>query len=53
VQDTALTALYQTTDGKMDELHALRDQAGADLVCLALNRVDFASTVSRSSSIRR
>ncbi len=44
VQDTALTALYTTSDGKMDELHALRDQVGADLVCLALNRVDFAST---------
>jgi hypothetical protein len=44
VQDTALTALYSTNDGKMDELHALRDQVGADLVCLALNRVDFAST---------
>jgi hypothetical protein len=44
VQDAALTALYLTADGKMDELHPLRDQAGADLVCLALNRVDFAST---------
>jgi len=44
VQDTALTALYLPTDGKMDELHALRDQSGADLVCLALNRADFAST---------
>ncbi len=44
VQDNALTALFQTTDGQMDELHALRDQSGADLVCLALNRSDFAST---------
>ncbi len=44
VQDTALTALYTTDDGKMDELHPLRDQLGADLVCLALARVDFAST---------
>lgn len=44
VQDTALTALYQTADGKMDELHTLRDLVGADLVCLALNRADFAST---------
>ena len=44
VQDAALTALYRTTDGQMDELQSLRDQVGADLVCLALNRVDFAST---------
>ena len=44
VQDAALTALYTTADGKMDELHAIRDQVGADLVCLALNRADFAST---------
>ncbi len=44
VQDTALTALYKTDDGQMDELHALRDAAGADLVCLALNRADFASS---------
>jgi hypothetical protein len=44
VQDAALSALYTTADGQMDELHALRDQVGADLVCLALNRADFAST---------
>lgn len=44
VQDDALTALYKEDDGKMDEIHALRDAAGADIVCLALNRVDFAST---------
>ncbi len=44
VQDAALTALFQGTDGKMDELHALRDQSGADLVCLALSRADFGST---------
>lgn len=44
VQDEALTALQSTTDGQMDELHALRDQCGADLVCLALNRNDFASS---------
>jgi peptidyl-Asp metalloendopeptidase len=30
----ALTALRSTTDGKMDEVHALRDQHGADLVAL-------------------
>lgn len=44
VQDDALTALYLDNDGKMDELHALRDQAGADVVCLALQRRDSASS---------
>lgn len=44
VQDEALTALQSLTDGKMDELHALRDECGADIVCLALNRADFASS---------
>ncbi|MCX6955699.1 MAG: M12 family metallo-peptidase [Verrucomicrobia bacterium] len=44
VQDEALTALQSATDGKMDELHALRDQCGADLVCLVLARRDFASS---------
>ena len=44
VQDDALTALYKEDDGQMDEIHALRDAAGADVVCLALNRSDFAST---------
>ena len=44
VQDDALTALYLKDDGKMDEIHALRDAAGADIVCLALNRADFSST---------
>jgi hypothetical protein len=43
VQDDALTALYKTSDGKMDEIHALRDQVGADVVCLVLNRSDVAS----------
>lgn len=32
--DETLTALQSTSDGKMDEIHALRDQTGADLVCL-------------------
>ena len=40
VQDDALTALYKTDDGKMDEIHAVRDRVGADVVCLALNRRD-------------
>ncbi len=44
VQDDALTALYRTDDGKMDEIHALRDAAGADTVCLVLNRHDDASS---------
>jgi hypothetical protein len=44
VQDDALTALYQETDGRMDEIHRLRDEAGADIVCLALNRADSASS---------
>ncbi len=44
VQDDALTAVQSSTDGKMDELHALRDQCGADLVCLTLNRADFVSS---------
>ncbi len=44
VQDEALTALQSVNDGLMDEIHALRDQAGADIVCLALQRPDFASS---------
>jgi hypothetical protein len=43
VQDDALTALYSVDDRKMDEIHAVRDAAGADVVCLALNRNDTAS----------
>lgn len=44
VQDDALTALYQENDGKMDEIHQLRDEAGADIVCLALSRADSVSS---------
>ena len=44
VQDDALTALYQENDGSMDEIHAWRDAAGADVVCLALGRADSASS---------
>ena len=44
VQDDALTALYKTDDGKMDEIHALRDAAGADIVCLSLGRRDSVSS---------
>lgn len=42
-QSDALTALRSTTDGKMDEIHALRDQSGADLTCLILQRADTTS----------
>ncbi|MDP3070534.1 MAG: zinc-dependent metalloprotease family protein [Opitutaceae bacterium] len=44
VQDDALTALQAEADGHMDEIHALRDAVGADFVCLALARRDFASS---------
>lgn len=44
VQDDALTALHLEDDGRMDEIHALRDRVGADVVCLALGRPDFASS---------
>ncbi len=44
VQDDALTALFGLTDGAMDEIHAARDAAGADVVCLALQRADFSSS---------
>ncbi|HEU5080243.1 MAG TPA: M12 family metallo-peptidase [Opitutaceae bacterium] len=43
VQDDALTRLADESDGYMDNIHDLRDQLGADLVCLALNRRDSAS----------
>jgi len=44
VQDDALTALYKTDDRQIDEIHALRDAVGADIVCLALGRRDSASS---------
>ena len=37
---TALEALRKTSDGVMDEIHAMRDEAGADFVCLAVKRYD-------------
>lgn len=37
-QDAMLTAVAKTDDGRMDEIHAIRDAAGADLVCLIQNR---------------
>lgn len=43
VQNDALTALSTPNDGKMDEVQALRDQVGADVVFLALNRADQSS----------
>ena len=42
-QSTMLTNLRQTTDGFVDEIHALRDQVGADLVCLTQWRFDASS----------
>jgi hypothetical protein len=44
VQDEALTALYRPADGKMDEVHAARDAAGGDVVCLVLQRNDAVSS---------
>lgn len=44
-QSNALTALRQTTDGRMDEIHALRDASGADMVCLIVNRQDTSGTI--------
>lgn len=44
VQDDALTALYKPADGKMDDVHAARDAAGADVVCLVLQRNDAVSS---------
>ncbi len=43
VQDEALTAVSKTDDARMDEIHAIRDQVGADIVCLALDRSDALS----------
>lgn len=44
VQDDALTALYRPEDGRMDNIHALRDESGADIVCLALQKRDAVSS---------
>lgn len=43
-QDDALTALYSDGDGVMDDIHAVRDAVGADIVCLALQRGDVSSS---------
>lgn len=42
-QSTMLDAVRKTTDGSMDEIHAVRDQVGADLVCLVQHRFDTTS----------
>lgn len=42
-QSTMLSRLRLTSDGFMDEIHALRDQVGADLVCLSEWRFDTAT----------
>lgn len=39
--NAALNALTNKTDGKMDELHALRNQYGADLVCLLIDNSEY------------
>lgn len=44
VQDDALTALQREGDNKMDDIHAARNAAGADVVCLTLHRADGASS---------
>lgn len=49
LQDDALTALYQLGEpsAQMDDVHSARDQSGADVVCLMLNRPDaFSSGLS-------
>ncbi len=45
VLDDALTALQKPADGKMDELHGLRDTVGADVVCLIVNRETSGGTI--------
>jgi hypothetical protein len=45
VQSDALDAVRSSSDGKMDEVHALRDASGADLVCLLINRSDGRGTI--------
>jgi len=37
----ALTALADPTDGKIDDIHGVRNSYGADLVCLMLKRNDI------------
>ncbi len=37
----ALNALTNSGDGKMDELHTLRNQYGADLVCLVIDNTEY------------
>lgn len=44
VQSDALTALQSPDDGKMDSVHTWRNEAGADLVCLAVKRSDTSSS---------
>lgn len=43
LETTMLTRLAGTTDGFMDDVHALRDQVGADLVSLIHHRPDTES----------
>lgn len=40
---TTLTRLFRVTDGYLDAVHAKRDEVGADLVCLLVQRSDSGS----------
>jgi hypothetical protein len=42
-ESTLLTSVRGTTDGVLDNIHAVRDQVGADLVCIVHNRRDTAT----------
>lgn len=42
-QSAMLDALRKLTDGSMDVIHTIRDQVGADLVCLVQHRFDTTS----------
>lgn len=52
-QGDALNAVRETSDGTMDEIHALRDGSGADLVCLLVNRSDGSGTIGTAYILKR
>jgi hypothetical protein len=45
VLTNALSALSGMSDGTIDSIHALRDEVGADLVCMAVSQSSAASTI--------
>lgn len=47
----ALSALRSPTDGKLDEVHALRDQLGADLVAMVNEDVNYCGIAYVMSSV--